>query len=103
MIKNFGIKYKAAGENIAGNSSNKGAVNAVIDGCDPVCGRNRDRRFQCDSSVLYADSRSSRCSPAILQATRLKRLYDGSAVPSLLVRDMFYIRLAFSSGRRSAA
>ena len=28
MIKNFGIKYKAAGENIAGNSSNQGAVNA---------------------------------------------------------------------------
>jgi len=28
MIKSFGIKYKAAGENIAGNSSNQGAVNA---------------------------------------------------------------------------
>ena len=28
MIKNFGIKYKAAGENIAGNSSNQGAVDA---------------------------------------------------------------------------
>lgn len=28
MIKNFGISYKAAGENIAGNSSNTGAVNA---------------------------------------------------------------------------
>ena len=28
MIKNFGIKYKAAGENIAGNSTNQGAVNA---------------------------------------------------------------------------
>ena len=28
MIKNFGITYKAAGENIAGNSTNKGAVNA---------------------------------------------------------------------------
>lgn len=28
MIKNFGITYKAAGENIAGNSSNHGAVNA---------------------------------------------------------------------------
>ncbi len=28
MIKNFGIAYKAAGENIAGNSSNKGAVEA---------------------------------------------------------------------------
>ena len=28
MIKSFGIKYKAAGENIAGNSSNTGAVNA---------------------------------------------------------------------------
>lgn len=28
MIKNFGITYKAAGENIAGNSSNEGAVNA---------------------------------------------------------------------------
>lgn len=28
MIKNFGISYKAAGENIAGNSSNSGAVNA---------------------------------------------------------------------------
>lgn len=28
MMKNFGIKYKAAGENIAGNSSNSGAVNA---------------------------------------------------------------------------
>ena len=28
MIKSFGIKYKAAGENIAGNSSNIGAVNA---------------------------------------------------------------------------
>ena len=28
MIKNYGITYKAAGENIAGNSTNKGAVNA---------------------------------------------------------------------------
>ncbi len=28
MIKNFGITYKAAGENIAGNSSNSGAVEA---------------------------------------------------------------------------
>lgn len=28
MMKNFGIKYKAAGENIAGNSRNSGAVNA---------------------------------------------------------------------------
>ena len=28
MIKNFGIKYKAAGENIAGNSTLEGAVNA---------------------------------------------------------------------------
>ena len=28
MMKSFGIKYKAAGENIAGNSSNSGAVNA---------------------------------------------------------------------------
>lgn len=28
MIKKFGITYKAAGENIAGNSTNKGAVNA---------------------------------------------------------------------------
>ncbi len=28
MIKNFGIKYKTAGENIAGNSSNSAAVNA---------------------------------------------------------------------------
>ncbi len=28
MMKSFGIKYKAAGENIAGNSSNKGAVKA---------------------------------------------------------------------------
>lgn len=28
MIKNFGIRYKTAGENIAGNSSNSGAVNA---------------------------------------------------------------------------
>ena len=28
MIKNFGIKYKTAGENIAGNSSNSGAVEA---------------------------------------------------------------------------
>ena len=28
MIKNFGITYKAAGENIAGNSSNQGAVDA---------------------------------------------------------------------------
>ncbi len=28
MIKSFGITYKAAGENIAGNSSNSGAVNA---------------------------------------------------------------------------
>ena len=28
MIKNFGITYKAAGENIAGNSTNQGAVNA---------------------------------------------------------------------------
>lgn len=28
MIKSFGITYKAAGENIAGNSSNIGAVKA---------------------------------------------------------------------------
>lgn len=28
MLKNFGITYKTAGENIAGNSSNSGAVNA---------------------------------------------------------------------------
>ena len=28
MLKSFGITYKAAGENIAGNSSNSGAVNA---------------------------------------------------------------------------
>lgn len=28
MIKNYGITYKTAGENIAGNSTNKGAVNA---------------------------------------------------------------------------
>ena len=28
MIKNFGITYKAAGENIAGNSTNQGAVDA---------------------------------------------------------------------------
>lgn len=28
MIKKFGIRYKTAGENIAGNSSNSGAVNA---------------------------------------------------------------------------
>ena len=28
MIKKFGISYKAAGENIAGNSTNQGAVNA---------------------------------------------------------------------------
>ena len=28
MIKNFGISYKTAGENIAGNSSNRKAVNA---------------------------------------------------------------------------
>lgn len=28
MIKNFGISYKAAGENIAGNSTNSGAVTA---------------------------------------------------------------------------
>lgn len=28
MMKNYGIKYNAAGENIAGNSSNSGAVNA---------------------------------------------------------------------------
>lgn len=28
MLKNYGIKYKTAGENIAGNSSNQGAVNA---------------------------------------------------------------------------
>lgn len=28
MMKSFGIKYKTAGENIAGNSSNTGAVNA---------------------------------------------------------------------------
>lgn len=28
MIKSFGISYKAAGENIAGNSTNQGAVNA---------------------------------------------------------------------------
>ena len=28
MLKNFGISYKSAGENLAGNSSNSGAVNA---------------------------------------------------------------------------
>ena len=28
MMKNFGISYKTAGENIAGNSTNSGAVNA---------------------------------------------------------------------------
>lgn len=28
MLKSFGVSYKAAGENIAGNSSNSGAVNA---------------------------------------------------------------------------
>ncbi len=28
MLKSFGISYKTAGENIAGNSSNSGAVNA---------------------------------------------------------------------------
>lgn len=28
MLKSYGIKYKTAGENIAGNSSNQGAVNA---------------------------------------------------------------------------
>ena len=28
MLKSYGVTYKAAGENIAGNSSNKGAVNA---------------------------------------------------------------------------
>ena len=28
MIKNFGISYRTAGENIAGNSSNSGAANA---------------------------------------------------------------------------
>ena len=28
MMKSFGIKYKTAGENIAGNSSNSGAVKA---------------------------------------------------------------------------
>jgi uncharacterized protein YkwD len=28
MIKSFGISYKAAGENIAGNSTNKAAVDA---------------------------------------------------------------------------
>ena len=28
MLKNYGVKYKAAGENIAGNSSNQGAVTA---------------------------------------------------------------------------
>lgn len=28
MMKNFRISYKTAGENIAGNSSNSGAVNA---------------------------------------------------------------------------
>ena len=28
MMKKFGITYKSAGENIAGNSSNSGAVNA---------------------------------------------------------------------------
>ena len=28
MLKNYGISYKTAGENIAGNSSNSGAVNA---------------------------------------------------------------------------
>ena len=30
MIKSFGISYKTSGENIAGNSSNEGAVNAWI-------------------------------------------------------------------------
>jgi len=28
MLKSFGVSYKSAGENIAGNSSNSGAVNA---------------------------------------------------------------------------
>lgn len=28
MLKNFGVSYKTAGENLAGNSSNSGAVNA---------------------------------------------------------------------------
>ena len=28
MLKSFGISYKAAGENIAGNSKNQGAVDA---------------------------------------------------------------------------
>ena len=28
MMKSFGVSYKTAGENIAGNSSNTGAVNA---------------------------------------------------------------------------
>ena len=28
MMKNFGISYKTAGENIAGNSTNSGTVNA---------------------------------------------------------------------------
>ena len=28
MIKSFGISYKTSGENIAGNSTNEGAVNA---------------------------------------------------------------------------
>ena len=28
MLKNFGVSYKSAGENLAGNSSNSGAVNA---------------------------------------------------------------------------
>lgn len=28
MLKNFGVTYKSAGENLAGNSSNSGAVNA---------------------------------------------------------------------------
>lgn len=28
MLKSYGISYKTAGENIAGNSSNSGAVNA---------------------------------------------------------------------------
>jgi len=31
MIKSFGIRYKTAGENIAGNSSNSSAVNAWMD------------------------------------------------------------------------
>lgn len=37
MLKNFGITYKSAGENLAGNSTNSGAVNAWMNSSRPPC------------------------------------------------------------------